>query len=153
MNERLIGLRSWVVKTGVMLGGLPQGLRMQVLALVWAGLPSQGPHSERQINELLKSQIANTACFIDVDHVELRRWLVDLGWLKRDGSGREYRRVASVEMAPQQAALAAALLQTVGAPGAAAWVQAQRAAWQAEKDARRRSWQLQGGSSSAGDAA
>jgi hypothetical protein len=42
------------------------------------------------------------------DHVELRRWLVDLRLLERDGYGREYRRVAPpVAYAAAVAALAA----------------------------------------------
>ncbi len=153
MDKRLIGLSSWVVKDGVMLGGLPQPLRMQVLALVWAGLPSQGRHTEREINKLLKTQLATTACFVATDHVELRRWLVDMGWLARDGFGREYRCVGPAGMRPEQGALAAAVLCTVGEHGAAAWVQAVRQAWQAQRDARRKTWQAQSGAQHVSQAA
>ncbi len=47
--------------------------------------------SEREINEVLKSWLADVGCGVEVDHVALRRAMVDEGWLVRSADGREYR--------------------------------------------------------------
>jgi len=47
---------------------------------------------EREVNERLRAWLAGAGAMLAVDHVELRRWLVDTGVLARDGYGREYTR-------------------------------------------------------------
>jgi len=135
--EPLRALALLVVKDGVGLGGLPAAQQALVLAWVWAGLPADQVIDERQVNRLLQAQLAGAAAFLDTDHVELRRWLVDAGWLARDGYGREYRRIAVEALAAPQRALADALADI----DTAAWVAATRAEHRAQRDARRRAWQ------------
>ena len=132
----LAALAAWVVKDGVSLGGLSPGLREQALAVVWACLPID-VMSEKAANAALQAQLAGAARFLDTDHVELRRWLVDGGWLTRDGFGREYRRVPLHGLADSCQHLAAAL-QTLDVT---AWVAGARAQLAAARDGRRRVWQ------------
>jgi len=123
------------VKAGVSIGGLSDAQRRLVLGLVWAGLPA-APMSERDVNEALKARLAGAANFLDTDHVELRRWLVDAGWLARDGFGREYQRVAATALPPTLQPLATAF-KDVDTDTIAA---ATRATHAAERDARQRAW-------------
>lgn len=129
-------LARLVVRDGVGLGGLPAVQRSLVLAWVWAGLPAASVVDERQVNEWLKAQLAGPASFLDTDHVELRRWLVDAGWLARDGWGRQYRRVDAGSLAPGHRPMAEAVARI----DTAAWVADVRAAHRTEREARRRAW-------------
>ena len=139
--DALPALRSLVVKDRVGLGGLPAAQQSLALALAWAGLPAGATCKEREVNEGLKAQLAGAVAFLDTDHVELRRWLVDAGWLARDGYGREYRPVAVEALTASQQALVASMTRALAGQGAAAWVTEQRARHQARRDARRRAWQ------------
>ncbi len=134
-DGRLQRLRRMVVKHGLMLGGLLHEQRQEALGFVWAGLPRQ-PVDEPAINRALQAQLAGPAACLDTDHVELRRWLVDTGWLARDGFGREYRRV------PLDALPAA--LQAIGveldAVDTAAWAADARAQHAQQRAARQRAW-------------
>lgn len=129
-------LARLVVKDGVSLGLLPEPERQLALAWVWAGLPIDRVMNEAGINEVLKAQLAGSVACLHTDHVELRRWLVDAGWLQRDGYGREYRRAAAPAA---HSALAAALegLDT------AAWAAERRRAHKAGRSARRQRWEEQ----------
>ena len=129
-------LASLVVKEGVAIGGLSAEDRALALALVWAALPAS-PCTEIEVNEVLREQLSGPACCLGTDHVELRRWLVDGGWLQRDGFGREYRRVDATALPAERQALAAALAPL----DTAAWVRAERSALAARRAARRRQWQ------------
>jgi hypothetical protein len=135
----LAALRALVVKEGVMLGGLTEPQRALALGFVWAGLP-RSTVDERGVNEVLKAQLADAARFIDTDHVELRRWLCDTGWLARDGYGREYQRV-EVAALPQALADVGAALETAFDGGTAAWAAQQRHERAAEREARRRAFE------------
>ena len=128
-------LAALFVKAGVSIGGLSHAQRRLVLGLVWAGLPAM-PMSERDVNEVLKAKLAGAANFLDTDHVELRRWLVDAGWLARDAFGREYQRVAAGALPPTLQPLATAF-EGVDTDTIAA---ATRATHSAERDARQRAW-------------
>lgn len=139
--EPLRDLAALVVKEGVGLGGLSAAHRSWALALVWAGLPAQATPTERQINEMLKAQLTGVAAFLDIDHVELRRWLVDTGWLTRDGYGREYRRVGLDALSAGQREVADAL----SGIEPAAWVAEVRAAHRTRRDAGRARWQAGSG--------
>ena len=48
-------------------------------------------YTEREVNELLRSWSRDVAPAIEVDHVTLRRLLVDSGHLERTADGRAYR--------------------------------------------------------------
>jgi hypothetical protein len=135
-TEPLRTLASLVVKQGLALGGLGEATRAQVLGFVWAGLP-RAALSEPGLNAALKLQLAGAVRCLGTDHVELRRWLCDIGWLRRDAWGREYRRVAPAELPPPQRALGTALEAAFDDGATAAWAEAQRAAHEAMRRARR----------------
>lgn len=136
----LSGLPALVVKDGVMLGGLTEPQRALALGFVWAGLP-RTVLDERGVNDCLKAQLAAAARFIDTDHVELRRWLCDTGWLARDGYGREYRRQAVAQLPAACAAIGAALEAAFDGGDTAAWAKRQRQQRAAEREARRRAFE------------
>jgi hypothetical protein len=137
-SDRLAGLSALVVKRGVALGGLGEARRALALGFVWAGL-ARGVLGEPGVNSALKAQLAGAARCLATDHVELRRWLCDAGWLRRDAWGREYRRAAPAELPPALQALGLALENAFDGGATAAWVEGQRAAREAERSARRRS--------------
>jgi Uncharacterized protein conserved in bacteria (DUF2087) len=131
-------LEAMLIKQGVMLGGLTPEQRAAALAVVWAGLPD-AVMNEKHINQALQHSLANAAQFLDTDHVELRRWLVDVGWLQRDGFGREYRRLNYSHL-PAPCKRAADLLPK---PEVDAWAQALRLAQARRREERRLLWQTQ----------
>lgn len=109
MNDTLRSLATLVVKDHVSLGGLASAEMALALAAAHATLPAAVPLSEREVNEALKAALAGAVCWLGTDHVELRRWLVDAGWLTRDGFGREYRALPHAALPAEQQALARAL--------------------------------------------
>lgn len=133
-------LAALVVKDQVHLGSLAQGQRALAFALVWAGLPAGAVLDERSLNGVLLAQLAEAATFLATDHVELRRWLVDGGWLARDGFGHEYRRVEAAALPQEHRALAAALEGL----DPAAWVREQRERKAAERARRHAAWAARG---------
>ena len=133
-----VTLARLVVKDGVGLGGLATADRALALGVVWAALPDSTA-SEAEINQRLKQALAGPACWLATDHVELRRWLVDTGWLSRDGFGRAYVRVAAVDLpAPLHAAAAA-----LAGLDITAWVAQARQRHQDERAARQQAWRRQ----------
>jgi hypothetical protein len=136
-------LTQLVVKDRVRLGLLPAEQQALALALAWQGLPDGISWTEPEVNAELKRCLGGTLRCLDIDHVELRRWLVDAGWLARDDWGRAYRRVARGELRPASQSWAAVVADALAGQPAAAWAAAQRAAKQAERDARRSRWQQQ----------
>jgi tRNA(adenine34) deaminase len=78
-----------------MLGGLASGRQHDfrvVLAAAALALDEGTDYTEAEVNERLKHWLANAGAMLDTDHVELRRWLVDMRLVERDGYGRRYRR-------------------------------------------------------------
>ncbi|MEM8766110.1 MAG: DUF2087 domain-containing protein [Pseudomonadota bacterium] len=63
-------------------------LRDPLLALLAAGLHRRYPYGERELNDALQASLASLSD--RVDHVTLRRYLVDCGFLKRDRAGTRY---------------------------------------------------------------
>ncbi len=99
MNDERF-LEAWrraAVKRGVALGSLA-GARgdefAAVLAAASLAIPAARASSERDVNDALLAWLAGPGAMLATDHVELRRWLVDLRFVERDGYGREYRRAA-----------------------------------------------------------
>ena len=129
-------LARLAVKDAVGLGGLSPGDLTLALATCWQALPPGLVCTEPEINRHLKAALTGAAAWLDTDHVELRRWLVDLGWLQRDGYGREYRRVEAGALRTGQRELA----DTLATVEVGAWVSGQRAAHQEARNARRRNW-------------
>lgn len=50
--------------------------------------------TEHDANEILKRFLASAGVMVATDHVELRRWMVDTGFLCRTDYGSDYRRGA-----------------------------------------------------------
>jgi Uncharacterized protein conserved in bacteria (DUF2087) len=135
--DRLAQAAAMVVKERVGLGVLAEAERQLALALVWAALPD-AVMNEKAINAELRAVLGDgVAAFLATDHVELRRWLADAGWLQRDSWGREYRRVAFAAFDAERRAWVEPLL----ALQANAWARGLRAARAAERGLRRARWQ------------
>jgi hypothetical protein len=107
-------LAAIVVKDGVSLGLLAEADRALVLALAAAAIEPGREHREPDINRILEAWLAGPGAMLRTDHVELRRWLVDAGFVGRDGFGRAYARDEA------QAAGTAALLGQGASPTALA---------------------------------
>jgi len=125
-----------VVKSGVSLGGLSDGDRLLALAVCAGSLPPGPGTTEAQANGCLKRCLANEAAFLATDHVELRRWLVDAGWWRRDAAGQRYQRVPLDDLAGRLRAAAEALQPL----DLATWVADRRAADQERRLRRREQW-------------
>ena len=54
------------------------------------GLEPQQPYSESEINDELRAWTARFGSRVSLDHVTLRRFLVDEGYLSRDTAGISY---------------------------------------------------------------
>lgn len=83
------------VRQGLHLGTLrerdPRDLEL-LLASAALFLPAAQLLDERQANERLKAFLGGAGAMLDTDHVELRRWMADLGFLVRTDFGTDYRR-------------------------------------------------------------
>ena len=55
-------------------------------------LPAAQALAEREANECLREFLLGAGSMLATDHVELRRWLVDSGFVTRGRAGDEYRR-------------------------------------------------------------
>jgi len=131
LPPRLAGL---VVKDGVSLGLLAEGDRALVLALAASAIEPGRAHREADVNRVLESWLAGPGALLRTDHVELRRWLVDAGFVSRDGFGRAYVRGEA------EAARATALLGEGPAAALEDAVLTQRAARAAERASRRQAY-------------
>jgi hypothetical protein len=81
------------VRRGISLGVLYSTHRDDFKMLLAAAAAAFRPgrsYSEREVNDVLRGWLATTGTMLHVDHVELRRWLVDNRLLDRDGFGRAY---------------------------------------------------------------
>ena len=109
------------VRTGLSLGNLHSARIADFNLMLAAAARSFAPvrtYSEREVNAILQDWLACEGSMLAVDHVELRRWLVDCRVLARDGYGRAY---ALAEPAPEIVELVSALSGVdLGAVAAAA---------------------------------
>jgi hypothetical protein len=100
------------VRSGISLGILhasrPADFRLMLAAAARAFAAGRR-YAENEVNDVLRDWLAHEGAMLAVDHVELRRWLVDCRALDRDDYGRAYVRG---EPAPEIAALIAALTGT-----------------------------------------
>lgn len=91
----LARLSQLALRQGVRLASLHQkdgrGLEL-VFATASLALPKDAQLTEREANERLKHFLATAGTMLDTDHVELRRWLVDSGFIRRSDRGTDYRR-------------------------------------------------------------
>jgi hypothetical protein len=58
-------------------------------------LEPQRPYTERELNEELRRWTARFGDPVNLDHVTLRRFLVDEGYLRRDSAGARYELTAT----------------------------------------------------------
>lgn len=65
----------------------PKRLEM-MLAVATGGLARRRPHTESEVNEVLSDWLASARA--DIDHVTMRRRMVDCGFLKRTTDGSRY---------------------------------------------------------------
>ncbi len=103
------------------------------LAAASLALPADAAITEREVNERLVAWLAGPGAMLATDHVELRRWLVDLGLVERDGYGRAYRRAA---LPPPACAEAVAVLAAIDTAGVAADARLELARFRAERRVR-----------------
>jgi hypothetical protein len=68
-----------------------------MLAAAAQALAAGRSYSEGEVNAVLRDWLAHEGSMLAVDHVELRRWLVDCRVLARDDYGRAYTRGAPSE--------------------------------------------------------
>ncbi len=109
MDATMTALERLAPKQGVTLGALGTSDLQVVLVLAARCLPMGPPQTEREVNTLLQTWLAGTGAMLRVDHVELRRTLIDFQLWERDGFGHAYRRVrnlANAALAQHAAALA-----------------------------------------------
>ncbi|MGH7724697.1 MAG: DUF2087 domain-containing protein [Candidatus Eiseniibacteriota bacterium] len=87
-ESRLTALRKSGAGTG-----LPkkQKDRWILLHALSRGLAIGEPCSERAVNDHVRAWLSGPGARIELDHVSLRRALVDEGFLERDGAGASYR--------------------------------------------------------------
>lgn len=127
-------LAALVVKDGVSLGLLGEADRSLVLALAATAIEAGREHREAEVNRVLEAWLQGPGAMLRTDHVELRRWLVDAGFVGRDGFGRAYLRGEA------EAAHATALLGEASAGALEDAVLTERAARAAERAARRQAY-------------
>ena len=128
-------LESLVLKSGLHLGLLPEADRALVLALAACAVEPGRALREDEVNRRLIDWLADTGAMVQTDHVELRRWLVDGGYVERDGWGHAYMRGAT------QLERARRLLGTTDATALASAVRAARIAAQTARLARRQAFE------------
>ena len=87
---RVLGVRRGLA-IGTLLGKARADLDL-LLASAALHLPDEPGLTEREANDLLRGFLAGAGAMLDTDHVELRRWLVDLGFVSRSDRGTDYRR-------------------------------------------------------------
>jgi len=90
--QRLAALsRRQGLAIGTMLGAARSDLDL-LLASAALHLPVDQALNEREASERLRGFLSTTGAMLDTDHAELRRWLVDLGFVERSDRGSDYRR-------------------------------------------------------------
>jgi tRNA(adenine34) deaminase len=102
-------------------------------------LPAEHRLTEAEANDCLRRFLAGAGRWLATDHVELRRWLVDTGFIHRSDRGTDYRRgalpdwLASAAQQLDAAALEQAVVEANARHEAAR--AARRQAWQARQQA------------------
>ena len=85
--------RKLAVKRGLAPGALldasPDDFNL-LLVVLRREFATERRYAEHEVNDVLKHWLQSAGGMLAVDHIELRRWLVDLMILTRDAYGREY---------------------------------------------------------------
>jgi len=141
-EDPLAVYRRLCVRRGIALGGLASGRQEDlrtVLAAAALALDEVEASDEAGVNARLKGWLEGAGAMLDVDHVELRRWLVDAGLVQRDGFGRRYARTVPAPEAyvPYLSGLAGvdlALLAEESRDSERAARESRQAAWRARRE-------------------
>ncbi|GAB4468965.1 MAG: hypothetical protein OHK0044_10700 [Burkholderiaceae bacterium] len=104
-----------------------------VLATAALHFPTRELLTEPQANEVLTGFLAGAGSFLATDCAELRRWLVDFGFVARSDYGTDYRR----GVLPPWLRTAAAALEANELAAVVLGATQQRAAW---REARKHAW-------------
>ena len=131
--ERLAQL---AVRQGVHLSTLQQkdGRDLELIfASATLHLPADRLLDERAANEVLRDFLAGAGVMLATDHVELRRWMVDTGFMRRSDFGTDYRRGT-------MPAWLAGAAEEIDAAQLARAVREARAVHDARRQARRQAW-------------
>ena len=131
--ERLAQL---AVRQGVHIATLQQkdGRDLElVFATASLFFPADRLLDERSANTVLKEFLSTAGAMLDTDHVELRRWLVDTGFVRRTDFGSDYRR-GTLPAWLQEAA------GTLGPQALADAAMQARTARDAQREAKRQAW-------------
>lgn len=124
------------VRQGVHLASLQQkdGRDLElVFASAALAFPADQRLSEREANEVLKRFLDSAGAMLATDHVELRRWLVDTGFVRRSDYGTDYRRGTLPDWLSDAA-------RQLDAGRIAAVAGEAREARDAQREARRQAW-------------
>jgi hypothetical protein len=89
-------LERLAIKQGAALGNMSRPDLLLILALAARCVPRATALTEREVNAALKDWLGGTGAMLNIDHVELRRALVDSGLWQRDGFGHAYERALSI---------------------------------------------------------
>ena len=96
--DPLITWQRLSVRKALSVGGLQSGRGHEfgvVLSAAALALHQGVEYTEAEVNERLRRWLDDGGSMLATDHVELRRWLVDMHFVERDGYGRSYRRAES----------------------------------------------------------
>ena len=91
----LLRLAELSRRQGLAVGTLLSAARRDfdlLLASAAMHLPADEGLSEQEASKRLRDFLATTGVMLATDHAELRRWLVDLGYVSRSDRGSDYRR-------------------------------------------------------------
>ena len=93
-DEWLTRMSQLALRHGVHLSTLQRDGRDLGLLFASATLafPADASLSEHDANQILKRFLTSAGIMVATDHVELRRWMVDTGFLQRSDYGTDYRR-------------------------------------------------------------
>jgi hypothetical protein len=131
---------SLSVRSGLSLGILHASRIADFNLMLAAAAPAFAAgrsYAEGEVNDILRDWLAHEGSMLAVDHVELRRWLVDCRVLARDDYGRAYAlRAPSPEIAALIVALSGVDLRAHGAAARARDAQA--------REERKRLWVSRG---------
>ncbi|WP_047238940.1 DUF2087 domain-containing protein [Chromobacterium subtsugae] len=96
-SSTLQALEKLVSKKEITLGRMSRDDMHITLALACLCVPVAVELSEAAVSQALKRWLETDGAMLRIDHVELRRTLIDLGFWERDNYGRLYRRPAPEE--------------------------------------------------------
>ncbi|WP_082709996.1 DUF2087 domain-containing protein [Burkholderia sp. TSV86] len=91
-SRTLAALEKLVSKKGITLGNMSSPDMTVTLAMAAMCIPANVALAESAVNQALRRWLDEEGAMLRIDHVELRRTLIDMGYWQRDGFGRTYER-------------------------------------------------------------